>query len=72
MEDKNIANALNVYGNTSASLTVIGFLNEDNSLVFYNNIDKTLFITPDENVIEGSFTAFASLFRTLKKLKKLG
>lgn len=72
MEDKNIANALNVYGNTSASLTVIGFLNEDNSLVFYNNIDKTLFITPDENVIEGSFTAFASLFRTLKKLKKVG
>ncbi|SMN22026.1 similar to Saccharomyces cerevisiae YMR284W YKU70 Subunit of the telomeric Ku complex (Yku70p-Yku80p), involved in telomere length maintenance, structure and telomere position effect [Maudiozyma saulgeensis] len=51
-------------------LKLICFRPSSLCIKFYNNIDKTMFITSDDRSYEGSFETLSSLFRTMKEKDK--
>lgn len=53
-----------------AFLKIIGFRSNELCLKYYNNIDKTTFVVPDEKQFEGSIKTFASLYRTMRAKDK--
>lgn len=67
VEDKDIYND---YEKIGPFLSLIGFRSTDLCIKFYNNIDKSTFITPDERQVQGSTTALASLYKNLSIKKK--
>lgn len=52
-------------------MTLLGFRSTRLALKYFNNIEKPLFIVPDEYQYNGSIRTMASLFRTLKKKDKV-
>lgn len=52
--------------NYNSFLRIIGFRSTDQCLFYYNNVDKTAFVVPDEYTYEGSIRAMASLYRNMR------
>ena len=70
LNDKEVAKINDDYSKHESFLKVIGFRSTKNSIRYFNNIDKALFVVPDESQYEGTIKTMASLFRVLKKRDK--
>ncbi|CAB4252620.1 similar to Saccharomyces cerevisiae YMR284W YKU70 Subunit of the telomeric Ku complex (Yku70p-Yku80p), involved in telomere length maintenance, structure and telomere position effect [Maudiozyma barnettii] len=54
----------------SSFLKLICFRSSSLCIKYYNNIDKTIFISSDDRSYEGSYETLSSLFRTMKEKDK--
>lgn len=52
-------------------LKIIGYRSSEKCLKYFDNIDRTVFIYPDEKQFIGSFKVMASLFRNLRSKGKI-
>lgn len=66
-DDQNIYND---FENIGSFLSLIGFRDTQLCIKFYNNIDKSTFITPDEKQFQGSNATMTSLYKNLSTKKK--
>ncbi|KAL3235589.1 ATP-dependent DNA helicase YKU70 RNJ42_02365 [Nakaseomyces bracarensis] len=71
LTDKSITQTMDAYSASSACLNVLGFISKNRGLKLYNNIEKSSFVTADDQSYEGSTKTLASLHRTLKKMNKV-
>lgn len=71
LTDKTIAETMDAYSAKSAGLNILGFITKNRGLKLYNNIDKSSFVTSDDQSYEGSTKTLSSLHRTLTKLNKV-
>lgn len=62
---------MEAYTQKDAFLKIIGFRSSSKSIHYFNNIDKSSFIVPDEAKYEGSIRTLASLLKILRKKIKL-
>nr|CAL36004.1 HDF1 protein [Saccharomyces paradoxus] len=62
---------MEAYTQKDAFLRIIGFRSSNKSIHYFNNIDKSSFIVPDEAKYEGSIRTLASLLKTLRKKDKI-
>ncbi|KOG97613.1 ATP-dependent DNA helicase YKU70 [Saccharomyces eubayanus] len=62
---------MEAYTQKDAFLRIIGFRSPDRSIHYFNNIEKSTFIVPDEAKYEGSIRTLTSLFKTLRKKDKI-
>lgn len=62
---------MEAYTQKDAFLKIIGFRSSSKSIHYFNNIDKSSFIVPDEAKYEGSIRTLASLLKILRKKDKI-
>ncbi|CAL9735592.1 ATP-dependent DNA helicase II subunit 1 [Monosporozyma servazzii] len=60
-----------VCGNKDAQFKLIGFRSEEKCVHYFNNIDKSVFIYPDEEQYIGSAKIFTPLFKRMRTLRKV-
>lgn len=62
---------MEAYTQKDGFLRIIGFRSPTSSIHYFNNIEKSTFIVPDEAKYEGSIRTLASLLKTLRKKDKV-
>ncbi|CAI4048901.1 ATP-dependent DNA helicase YKU70 SKDI_13G4150 [Saccharomyces kudriavzevii IFO 1802] len=62
---------MEAYTQKDAFLRIIGFRSSSKAIHYFNNIEKSAFIVPDEAKYEGSVRTLTSLFKTLRKKDKI-
>lgn len=71
LSESELAEIRNDYAGEESFLKVIGFQSTESCLHYYNNIDKSTFVVPDEARYEGSIRTLASLFKNLRRKNKV-
>lgn len=69
--DEELSAVRKSYTEEESFLKVIGFRNRRKCVHYFNNIDKALFVVPDEFRFEGSIRTLASLFKNLRSKEKV-
>lgn len=69
--DEELSQVRKSYTEEDSFLKVIGFRDREKCIHYYNNIDKALFVVPDEYRFEGSIRTLASLFKNLRAKGKV-
>lgn len=71
LSDKEFNEMKKDYAEDESFLKVIGFKSTESSLHYYNNIEKAVFVVPDETRYEGSIKTLSFLFNNLKRKGKV-
>ncbi|GAV53342.1 hypothetical protein ZYGR_0AI06260 [Zygosaccharomyces rouxii] len=68
--DEELSEVRRSYTEEESFLKIIGFRDYSKCIHYFNNIDKALFVVPDEFRFEGSIRTLASLFKNLRAKRK--
>ncbi|KAK5961300.1 ATP-dependent DNA helicase YKU70 PWA37_001834 [Arxiozyma heterogenica] len=58
-------------GNKGTYLKIIGFRSTEKCIHYFNNVDKSYFVYPDEKLYVGSTRILVSLFKNLRSMNKV-
>lgn len=64
--DEELSKVRSSYTEEESFLKIIGFRSYEKCIHYFNNIDRALFVVPDEFHFEGSIRTLASLFKNLR------